>query len=128
MSIFLNYEGITGESSDKNHEGWIDVDDFCFGVKRHITSHSSTRNDRESSNAKITDLTLTRRVDRATPNVFLESCCGRGKTAIIRLSKTGSGNGSDAFVEYTLKNALSRGHRHLPVCWRFNSGSEISCP
>lgn len=106
MSIFMNYEGIKGESSDKNHKQWMDIDSIQWGVNRRITSATSTQNDRESSNAEVSDLVVTRRMDSATPNLFIESCCGTGKTVVIHLTKTGTGSGTDVYMEYTLKNAL----------------------
>lgn len=106
MSIFVNYEGINGESSDSGHSGWMDVESIAWGVGRQITSNSSTAGDRESSNAVISDLQIVRYMDTATPKVFIESCCGTGKTVKIHLSKTGTGSGSDVYMEYTLKNAL----------------------
>lgn len=106
MSIFMNYSGIKGESSDSNHKGWMDLENLQWGVSRRITSGSSTQNDRESANAEISDLVVTRRMDSATPNVFIESCCGTGKDVVIHLTKTGSGSGADVYMEYTLKNAL----------------------
>lgn len=106
MSIFMNYDGVKGESSDKNHKDWMDIDHISWGTHRNITSHTSTRNDRESANAEITDLQVSRRMDSATPQLFIESCCGKGKDVKIHLTKTGTGSGSDVFMEYTLKNAL----------------------
>ncbi|MGH1487487.1 MAG: Hcp family type VI secretion system effector [Cellvibrionaceae bacterium] len=106
MSAFLHIEGIPGEVSDANHKGWIDLVQWTWGVSRQITSSTSTQGDRESSNATITDLTLVRNMDKATPKIFIETCCGRGKTIKLVQTKTGAGNGSDVFIEYTLKNAL----------------------
>ncbi|MEX0730571.1 MAG: type VI secretion system tube protein Hcp [Aquisalimonadaceae bacterium] len=60
MSIFMFYEGIAGETSDHSHQGWLDIKDVYWGVKRYITSHTSTRHDRESANAEISDLIVTR--------------------------------------------------------------------
>jgi len=106
MSIFLHIPGITGESSDPNHQGWIDVRNFSWGVGRDINSHTSTQGDRESSNATISDLTLKKFMDKSTAQLFIESCCGGGKTIKFHLSKTGQGSGADSFIEYTLHNAL----------------------
>ena len=106
MSIFVNYEGINGESSDSGHKGWMDVESIAWGVGRQITSNTSTAGDRESSNAVISDLQIVRYMDSSTPKLFIESCCGTGKTVKIHLSKTGTGSGSDVYMEYTLKNAL----------------------
>ncbi len=106
MSIFLNYEGIQGEASDKNHKGWVDINDWKFDVKRAITSATSTRGDRESSNAEIGDLLISKYTDSSTPKFFIESCCGTGKNATLHLTKTGAGDGADVYMEINLKNAL----------------------
>lgn len=106
MSIFMSYAGIKGNASDSNHRQWLDVDDLHWGVRRKITSPTSTQGDRESSNAQISDLTLTRHVDRASPYLFLEACCGKGTEVTIHLCKTGKGTGSETYIEYVLKNAL----------------------
>ncbi|MEJ2670375.1 MAG: type VI secretion system tube protein Hcp [Gammaproteobacteria bacterium] len=106
MSIFLQYEGIKGESSDSGHQGWMDVESVTWGIGRSINSSTSTQGDRESSNAVISDLHITRYMDKATPKLFIESCCGTGKEVKINLTKTGKGGGADVFMEYTLKNAL----------------------
>lgn len=113
MSIFMQFEGIKGEVSDKGHKAWLDVANIEWAVERRITAKSSTRHDRESANAEISSLILFRRMDSATPKLFIESCCGTGKTVIIRLTKTGTGEGADVYMEYTLKNALITKYRVL---------------
>lgn len=106
MSIFVNYDGIKGEASDAGHKQWMDVESVNWGVSRNITSSTSTQGDRESSNAVIQDLQLVRLMDSATPKIFIESCCGTGKDVVIHLTKTGTGSGTDVYMQYTLKNAL----------------------
>ncbi|MBI3897622.1 MAG: type VI secretion system tube protein Hcp [Gammaproteobacteria bacterium] len=106
MSIFMTLDGVQGESADKGHSKWIDVAYFQWGTKRLITSATSTRGDRESSNAVIRDLLIRRFMDRATPQLFIESCCGVGKTVTLHLTKTGVGGGADVYMKYVLKNAL----------------------
>ncbi|PCH60066.1 MAG: hypothetical protein COC05_05370 [Gammaproteobacteria bacterium] len=110
MSIFMNYEGIKGESSDQGHKDWIDVDVWQFGVQRGITSASSTKGDRESSNAVIKHLQIIKKIDSASNKLLIESCCGTGKTIKLHLTKTGSGSGADSYMEYTLKNAIISGY------------------
>ena len=106
MSVYMNYEGIEGETTDANHAGWMDIEHLSWGTSRNISSASSTSTDRESANASITDLNITRSMDSATPALFIESCCGKGKTVIVELCKTGEGSGSDTYMQYTLTNAL----------------------
>ncbi len=106
MSIFMLYEGIKGESSDQNHKDWIDITAWKFDIARAITSATSTRGDRESSNAEIGDLIVTKHTDSSTPKLFIESCCGTGKDVTLHLTKTGAGSGADVYMEIILKNAL----------------------
>lgn len=106
MSAFILMEGVKGEASDQGHKDWIDVESWRWGAGRKITSNTSTRGDRESSNATIFDLHITKFMDSATPKIFIDSCCGRGGEMKIHLTKTGSGSGADVFMEYTLKNAI----------------------
>lgn len=106
MSIFMQIEGIKGESSDLYHKDWLDIESIEWRVGRKITSRTSTRGDRESSNPEYSELLLFKRMDKATPYIFIESCCGRGKTIIIECTKTGKGNGSDVYMQYRLENAM----------------------
>ena len=66
MSVFMNYEGVNGESSDKGHEDWIDLTGWEWDIKRNITSATSTRGDRESANAVINDLKVTKKMDSSS--------------------------------------------------------------
>jgi type VI secretion system secreted protein Hcp len=45
-------------------------------------------------------------MDKATPSLFLESCCGRGNTIELALTKTGTGSGAQAYMRYTAENAV----------------------
>lgn len=111
MSIFLKWPGIEGEATDASHRGWLDIDNLSWGVQRAITSSPSTSKDRESANAEITDLTITRRMDKASPSLFMAACCGKGQELTLHLTKTGSGRGSEVFMAYTLRNALVSDYR-----------------
>ena len=71
MAILLNYEGIKGQTSDKNHQDWIDLVSWAWGTKRAITSNTSTKGDRESSNAVISDLKITKYMDSASLKLFM---------------------------------------------------------
>lgn len=106
MSIFMKVDGINGETSDSNYKNWLDIESISWNTNRKITSNTSTQDDRESANAEISSLFVKKYMDKATPQIFLETCCGTGKTITIRLTKTGKGKGSDQYMEYVLSNAL----------------------
>lgn len=106
MSIFLHLPGISGNVLDPSHKGWIDIVEAEFDINRKLTLKSSTRNDRENANAAISHIELTKLMDSSSPNIFLEACCGRGKTVQLALVKTGVGSGADTYMEYVLENCL----------------------
>ncbi|PCH59462.1 MAG: hypothetical protein COC05_06925 [Gammaproteobacteria bacterium] len=106
MSIFMKIDGIEGNASDKNYIGWLTLISFSWRAQRKITSASSTRGDRESSNTAISDLSFNRYMDKATTDLFKAACCGKGSTIKLVKTKTGTGNGADPFIEYTLHNAI----------------------
>jgi len=61
-------------------------------------------------------LRISKKMDSASNKLFLEACCGKGKTVILHLTKTGSSSGSDVFMEYTLKiRVVGLGNRSLPM-------------
>ncbi|MBI3897105.1 MAG: type VI secretion system tube protein Hcp [Gammaproteobacteria bacterium] len=98
--------GIKGNVADKLRAGWLEIQSIQYDVHREITSSSSTQFDRESINAAMGDLRVTRFMDSATPSLFLESCCGRGQTIIAHLTKTGQGTGAQSYAEIIFKHAL----------------------
>lgn len=104
--ILIQIPGITGEASDLHHKGWINVDTFSTGTRRLITSATSTRGDRESANTMTQDFKFTRRMDSASPALFIDSCCMRAKEMKIHLTKTGQGGGADVYMEYILRHAI----------------------
>lgn len=110
MAILLDYEGIKGETSNKSHEGCINCEGWRFKTNRGITSNTSTKGDRESSNATISDLEITKYMDSSSLKLFIESLCGTGKEIKLILTKTGKGEGSDVYMEYILKNAIISGY------------------
>jgi len=106
MSIFVQHPDIKGDASDKHHQGWVVADSIKWQSGRQVTSSTSTRGDRESSNASISDLILYKHMDKATPSTFMAACCGTGKDVEIHLTKTGAGQGTDTYMVYKLKNAI----------------------
>lgn len=109
MAIYLKYEGIDGEATHQDHQKWIDVSSFQFGVARHIATPSGATSNREASEPSVSEITISKMMDGASPKLFTESATGNvGKKAQIHLVTTGSpGN---TYTEYTMTNALVSGY------------------
>ncbi|SHO60563.1 type VI secretion system secreted protein Hcp [Pseudoxanthobacter soli DSM 19599] len=105
MAVYLNYDGIQGEATQQDHKKWIDVLSMSWGVGRGISTVSGSSNNREASEPSISEVSIVKMFDAASPKLFTESCTGNaGKTVKIDLVTTGSPGVT--YATYTLTNAL----------------------
>jgi type VI secretion system Hcp family effector len=80
--MFLQVEGIPGESMDANHKGWIEPAAFHWGVSR--PGQTFTPAGTPLPVADFGDLTVVKQVDKATPKLFLK-CCNGGMIRTLKL-------------------------------------------
>lgn len=106
MPIFMHAEGIRGAAQDNQHRGWIKLESIEWGVQRQLRAPASTRGGRESSNTEISELVFTKTMDRCSPQIFIEACCGWGREIILEVTQSGQGAGTNPYMRYVLKNAL----------------------
>ncbi len=74
FDAFLKVGDIEGESSDRAHKGWIEVQMFAWGVRAATVSGQSGL---ASGKPQVQNLHCTMRVSRATPQLAL--ACATGK-------------------------------------------------
>jgi len=91
IDYFLKIDGIEGESTDKDHKGWIDVLSFSLEAKQgRVTSQ---------------DFHFVKLIDKASPKLFAASCGGVSPgPAVFATRKAGEGQ-KDFFV-VSLKEVL----------------------
>lgn len=105
MGLYLKYDGIDGEATEQNHKKWIDISSLQWGVGRAISTSSGSAANREASEPSVSEVTITKTLDAASPKLFVESATGAaGKTVKIDVTTTGSGG--LVYCTYTLTNAL----------------------
>jgi len=73
--MFLNLDGIKGESSDSKHKGEIDILSFSWGMSQEGSGHRGTGSG--AGKVDVQDITLHKYVDKASPSLML--CCANGK-------------------------------------------------
>ena len=105
MYAYLKIKGIDGDVTIKGFEKSIEILSFDFSVKRQVNSFPGRLADRESSGPMVSELTLTKIMDKTTPILFSESVIGKTKPE-IQLILTTSGDTPCAYMEYTLANAI----------------------
>jgi type VI secretion system secreted protein Hcp len=109
MAIYLHYDGIDGEATQDDHKKWIDIGSLTFGVGRGIASPVGSAGNRGASQPSVSEITITKLMDGASPKLFTESVTGeKGKVVKIHLVTTG--NPGVTYTEYTLTDTLISGY------------------
>ncbi len=109
MAIYLNVDGLAGDVTAMGHEDWIECSSMQWGVGRGITTSTGSSQERESSATTVSDVTLTKVMDKCTPQIFKEACVGTAKKVNIDLIQTG-GTQLDTYMTYELTNSLISGY------------------
>jgi type VI secretion system secreted protein Hcp len=103
-AVFLQIDGIEGESLDQNHHGWIDVNGFNLGVSN--SSGSSNDGTRSTVAANFQAVQVSKGIDKSTPALFLSAVNGQVyPNARLEVCTTGSTSDTNiCFFEVGLKN------------------------
>jgi len=75
VDMFLNIEGIPGESTDKDHKDQVDVLAWSWGMSNSGTTHDGGGGG--AGKVNIQDLSLTKYVDKSSPLLMLR--CANGQ-------------------------------------------------
>jgi type VI secretion system secreted protein Hcp len=79
MSIYMKYEGVTGEVTEKSHKGWVELKSFEFGVPGIIKGPSSS----VSRGKPVSEATITKPMDSTSTQFNREWEWGNGKNVTI---------------------------------------------
>lgn len=105
MAIYLQIDGITGNVTESNHKGWIEISFFNFECTRAVASRNPGHTEnREASTVSISEITISKEMDEASPKLFTLACVGTGKTVKIEFCRTGAM--PLVFASYELSNVL----------------------
>ena len=72
--IFLKLEGIQGEAQDSVYKDEIDVFAWSWGMHQSGTTHMGPGGG--GGKVSVSDITVTKNVDKATPNIIKYCCSG----------------------------------------------------
>src|SRR5690348_8395842 len=77
MAIYLKYGSINGPVTTGGYEKWIELESFQWGVGRAIGTAARGALSREHSEPSLSEITVTKRTDVATPKLFLDAVAGK---------------------------------------------------
>jgi len=88
VDMFLQLDGVKGESQDKVHTKEIDVLAWSWGMSNSGTAHVG--GGAGSGKVNVQDLSFTKYVDSNSPNLMLNCCNGKHfKDALLTVRKCG---------------------------------------
>jgi type VI secretion system secreted protein Hcp len=117
--IFITFDGMPGESKDKEHAGWSDALSFSQGLTSSASAHVATG--AGAGSADLLDVVVTKPLDKASPKLAQAGYQGLiVKNVKIHITRSLSGGAKTYFV-CELTNAVITGYHlnattdHTPV-------------
>lgn len=78
IDVYLQIDGVKGESADSAHAGWIEISSAHFGVEQPKSATSSTAGGHTAERCEHRSMALTKIADLSSP--ILMQLCSAGKT------------------------------------------------
>ena len=111
MPIYMKYGDIKDDVTAEGHkgdEGWVEVNSFQFGIGRGISSPTGGSADRESSAPSVSEIVVTKPLDKASYRFFEESLWGEGQEVQIDFCKTEKDK-LEVYMTYKLEDCMISG-------------------
>lgn len=88
VDMFIKIGDVKGESQDKAHPGEIDVLAWSWGMSQSGTTHTGSGGG--AGKVNVQDLSLTKYIDKASPDLMLACCNGKHyPEAVLVVRKAG---------------------------------------
>lgn len=107
IDVYLQIDGIRGESTDFGHQGWIEVTSAHLGVNQPRSATASTAGGHTAERCEHRDIAITKLADLASP--ILMQACSSGKTishAKIEFLRADGQGDRIKYYEVELENVL----------------------
>ena len=102
---FVRIEGISGESSDEKHAGWIEITDFDLDVSQSVSKTASSSRGATAERADFSEFRFSKLLDKASPKLALACAAGiHIDTIIVELCR--SGGDKVRFMQYKFNNCM----------------------
>src|SRR6201999_2059359 len=109
-AIYMNWDGIEGAVTTGGFEKWIEVNSFQWGVGRGIGSAARGAETREASEPSISEIVITKRLDKASTKLFMDAVAGDLSATVKFKFTTTTKYKVDTYLAYELTNCGLSGY------------------
>lgn len=110
MALYMKYGSIKGPVTTEGFKDWIELNSFQWGVGRAIGTAARGSTSREHSEPSLSEVTVTKLTDVASPKLFLDSVAGKLDNKVtIKFTTTTKGK-VETFLTYDLENTGISGY------------------
>ena len=106
MAIYSLFSKIEGPVTAKGYENHIEWDQMSFYTSRNISMNVGVGGERESDKPRLSEVFLTKKMDKATPLLFNKLLLGKAFAKVeIKAVKT-SKNALEEYLSYVLEDVM----------------------
>ncbi|HEY3912435.1 MAG TPA: type VI secretion system tube protein Hcp [Stellaceae bacterium] len=110
MALYMKYGSIKGPVTTDGFKDWIELNSFQWGVGRAIGTAARGSTSREHSEPSLSEVSVTKLTDIASPKLFLDSVAGKLDNKVtIKFTTTTKGK-VETFLTYELENTGISGY------------------
>lgn len=111
MAIYLKLGTVAGSVTAAGYEQWVECNSLQWGVGKAVSTPVGSTANRECSTASVSEVTLTKSMDKSTISLFKCAVAGSDKAALLKVHiLKQDGQQISPFVEYEFTNALVSGY------------------
>jgi type VI secretion system secreted protein Hcp len=104
MALYMKYGSIKGPVTTDGFKDWIELNSFQWGASRSIGTAARGSTTREHSEPSLSEITVTKLTDVASPKLFLDAVAGKLDNKVtIKFTTTTKGK-VETFLTYDLEN------------------------
>lgn len=102
---YMEIQGIKGDSTDSAHEKWVEIQAFSHQVIQSTGGSASAQGTHAGGRADHGDFMVVKRLDSASPALFLHCCSAKPIPEIVVELCRAMGD-KTVFMKYTLKDSI----------------------
>ena len=105
MAAYIKFDGVDGESQDKDHKNWSDLQSFSQTV--HKPGSGQTGSARRRGDVILEDVQCMKQLDKSSPKLAEAVCKGKVFPKVeIHVTASTTDAGRVTYYAYELKNVL----------------------